>query len=181
MKRILSVVVVAVGALALAAAVTAHPKPKPKHKPKPHAAVFDKGCWKGTGKFEYTSEENGTTVEFHKGAVTFTLNVTKAGTATGFMDVTAHGSADIPSVNASGEVNITGEFSLNGTGKHVVADGTYHIAGSVISSGFEVPVAWDVDATGPFTIKSAKATTAVGSWGDQIDWTAKRVSATCIT
>src|SRR2546423_4739939 len=178
MKRMFIFVALVVGALMLVAGGTAEAK-KPKPKPKPHAKVFDQGCWKGKGLFEYTAEQDGATVEFHKGTVTFTLQVSKAGTATGFMDVMAHGSADIPSVNASGEVNITGQFLLIGTGKNVLAEGAFHLAGSVISSGYEVPLAWDVDGSGPLTIKAAKATTAVGSLSDEIDWTAKRVSATC--
>src|SRR5438105_15652962 len=113
MKRTFIFIALVVGALMLVAGGTAEAKkPKPKPKPKPHAKVFDQGCWKGKGLFEYTAEQNGATVEFHKGTVTFTLQVSKAGTATGYMDVTAHGSADIPAVNASGEVNITGQFSL---------------------------------------------------------------------
>jgi hypothetical protein len=161
-------------ALAFVGGVTANPKPKP------HAKIFDKGCWKGKGVFEYTSIENGATVTFHKGKVTFTLHVTKNGTATGFMDVTAHGIAEVPAVNGEGEVNITGSFDLTGKAAHVKADGSYHIAGTIISSGFEVPMAWDVDASGPLTIKKATKTTAAGAWGDQIDWTAKRVGASCI-
>ena len=158
-------------ALAMVSGVTAKP---------PHAKKFDKGCWKGKGLFEYTSSENGATVTFHKGKATFTLQVSKNGTATGFMDVTAHGIAKMPAVNAEGEVNIKGSFDLSGKAAKVKADGSYHIAGTIVSSSVAVPVAWDVEGSGPFTIKKATATTVGGAWGDQIDWTAKRVGAKCV-
>src|SRR5437868_7007040 len=73
MKRVLACFALAIAALTLVGGVTAKPK-KPK-KTKPHAKIFDRGCWKGSGSFDYTSEENGATVEFHKGTLTFTLQI----------------------------------------------------------------------------------------------------------
>jgi hypothetical protein len=179
-RRICAALVVAAAvALALGLVGTVSAKPKPKHKPKPHAKVFDKGCWRGKGTFEYTATENGATVTFSKGTVTFLMQVFKSGNALGDMDVTAHGSADFPAVNGSGEMNITGSFNLTGKASHPIADGAYHLEGTIISSGYAVPIAWDTDASGPLTIKKATATTASGSWGDVVDWTAKRTSAEC--
>lgn len=145
---------------------------------RPTVKAFGPGCWAGKGVWNNTVKNGGTTVTFSKATFAFRLHVTKH-TAIGYLDITGHATADVPAVNASGEVKVTGQLDLTGKPSTVHADGTYHLSGVVVSSGVDVPLELDIDASGPMTITSVAKKTAAGRF-DKQKWTAQRVKGSCI-
>ena len=140
--------------------------------------AFGVGCWVGKGVWDNTANVGGTTVTFSKATFDFKLHVTK-GNAVGFLNIKGHATADNPAIKASGEMKVDGELDLTGKPGNVMADGSYHLSGVVISSGVSVPLELDVDASGPMTITSVTKTTATGSL-DKQKWTAHRIKGSCI-